>query len=125
MYGGENIDEHGEPIDYGNISSTSDTDNDVGFVDRAKLEAKGSLYSSHTWRSDWHLFTSLEAVIDYLRCNDQKQEKVDLAALKQAMANAYPDRCGSNAAFIEARARDRPSHGRREVRNPVGTHIPK
>ena len=63
----EAIDEHDEPIDYGNIRSTSDCDDNIGFIDRGKLETEGHLYSSHTWHPDWHLYASLVGLLADLR----------------------------------------------------------
>ena len=100
----EPINEHGEPIDYGNIRSTTDWDDNIGFIDRANLEAEGHLYSSHTWHPDWHLHASLAGLLADLR-RHEPTETVDLGALKAAMAAAHPDKGGSSAAFIEARAK--------------------
>lgn len=104
--GHERIDEHSEPIDDGNFGFIArDTDNDIGFVDRMKLETEGHVYNrGHHWSSeDHHLYASLET----LRASFYREDKVkpvDLAALKAAMADAHPDKGGSSAAFIEARA---------------------
>ena len=100
----EAINERDEPIDYGNIRSTSDCDDNIGFIDRGKLEAEGHLYSSHTWHPDWHLHASLAGLLADLR-RHEVTETVDLRALKAAMAAAHPDRGGNSAAFIEARAK--------------------
>jgi hypothetical protein len=101
----EEIDEHGVPIDYANIISSSDTDDNTGMIDRQKLEAEKRVSSGHTWDYDWHLFASLEDALADSRRHDKPEVPVDLAALKAAMAAAHPDKGGSNAAFIEARAR--------------------
>ena len=99
----EQIDEHGElreDFKFRDLNSGG-----TGFVDRIKLEAKGNIYSSHKWCQDWDLYTTLDGLIaDYTRHDYKPPGPADLAALKEAMANAHPDRGGSNAAFIEARA---------------------
>jgi hypothetical protein len=90
---GECIDRHGEPtgdLDY--LSWQRDYDN-VGFIDRQKLEASGHVH---------YLYASLQ---DYL--NEWRGGEIpppsDLRQLKAEMAAAHPDRGGSNAAFIAAR----------------------
>ncbi len=100
----ESVDEHGEPIT--SMGRDVSGRGKVGFVDRVKLETDGSIWTSHTWWPDWHLYLSLEALIADLRRHDEKPiDPTDLAALKQAMADAHPDHGGSTAAFIAARAR--------------------
>ena len=99
----ERVDERGEPSGKNNFRLR--TDDETGFIDRVKLETEGRIYSSHKWDTDWHLFPSLEAVIAYLRQHDEPEVTLtDLAALKQAMADAHPDKGGSSADFIAARA---------------------
>jgi hypothetical protein len=107
LRGGEDIDEHGVPIDYGNIRSTSDADRKTGFVDRQKLEADGEVYNrgSHWAYDDHHLYASLEQIVAKIAKLREDPEPPDLHQLKAEMAAAHPDRGGSNAKFIEARAR--------------------
>jgi hypothetical protein len=76
-----------------------DTNNDIGYVNRQKIEADGYVYNhGHHWcEDDFHLCLRPP----YL----EPDEKPDLAQLKDEMAAAHPDRGGSNQAFIEARKR--------------------
>jgi hypothetical protein len=112
----EEIDKHGEPVDYPWIKSTSDDDDVIGYVNRQKLEADGSVYNKgvHWCRPDWHLYASLEGLLGdrYQHRNDQP----DIHQLKAEMAAAHPDRGGTSAAFIEARARY--IAARRQARRP-------
>ena len=116
---GERIDEHGEPIDYGGIRDLTYSDDETGFVDRQKLEQDGRVhnYARHWTARDYELFISLEAMLAACRPAADDEPTPDLVALKQAMADAHPDRGGSNAAFIAARQayvaarrRERASH---------------
>jgi len=77
----------------------------IGFVDRLTLEADGVVTNRgrHWSASDHRLYPSLRALRDYIHRNDGKEEVVDVATLKQAMADAHPDRGGTSAAFIAAR----------------------
>ena len=61
----EEIDEHGHPVEHEFIRSTSDSDNDIGFVDRQKLEADGEVYNHgrHWSYEDYHLYASLEGLL--------------------------------------------------------------
>ena len=96
LKGGEDIDEHGEPIvnPYHMRS-----DDEVGFITLTKLK-KGSA-SGFRW-----LYPSLEEMlVEKRRYRRVELEQPDLAALKAAMVQAHPDRGGSSAAFIEARQR--------------------
>jgi hypothetical protein len=78
---------------------------DVGYVDRLKLEAEGGVYNGgrHWSAEDYHLYLS----IDHMRRArpDYRQSMPDLATLKAEMAAAHPDRGGSNEAFVTARSR--------------------
>ena len=81
----------------------SDTDFQLGYVNRQELEAEGHVHNYAAggwWAADFHL---------HVEPPDVEQRNVapapDLKVLKQAMANAHPDRGGSSAEFIEARAR--------------------
>ena len=103
----EPIDEHGEPIDFGNIKDLT-VDDDIGFVDRQKLAAEGHVYNNrgrHWSSADYQLYASLEGLLTDLGRNRKPEERLDLAALKAAMAAAHPDKGGSPAAFTEARQR--------------------
>ena len=106
----ERIDASGEPVvnEYPNIRSTSDRDNQVGFVDRQELETKGEVYNHgrHWCYSDFHLHASLRGLLSrFVRYNEADSDEPNLRQLKTEMAAAHPDRGGSNTAFIEARKR--------------------
>jgi hypothetical protein len=82
------------PLDYPHLKRFDD---EIGYVDRQKLEAEGYVYNHgrHWCEDDFHLC---------LRPPYPESElPPDLQALKAAMAAAHPDRGGSSAAFIEAR----------------------
>jgi hypothetical protein len=66
-----------------------------GFVDRQKIETDGEIYHGYTLR---RLHLSLPEIPHQL-------ESTPLAELKQAMADAHPDRGGTDATFIAARTR--------------------
>jgi hypothetical protein len=103
---GEWIDERGEPdIRYPNIKNLDDEE--IGFVDRQKLEAEGRVDNrGRHWSSpDSELYASLEGMLATHRRDESKDGNPDLPALKSAMAAAHPDRGGDSAAFIEARQR--------------------
>jgi hypothetical protein len=99
----ELIDKHGDPVGYRHIRSTSSYDDDIGFVDRQKLEATGEVYNRgrHWCYADFHLYASLEGLLG--RFGSEQQPVDDLHKLKAEMAAAHPDRGGSSAAFIAAR----------------------
>jgi hypothetical protein len=101
----ERIDEFsGEPLD--EFRTTFNLDwTKTGFVDRQKLEAEGCVENRGRHWSDYdsRLYASLQILRGSIRRDDDEIE--DIAKLKQAMAAAHPDRGGSSAAFIEARAR--------------------
>lgn len=67
----------------------------TSFVDRQKIETDGEIYHGYTLRR-LHL-TPPEI--------PHQPKLASLAELKQAMADAHPDRGGSGEAFIAARAR--------------------
>lgn len=67
----------------------------TGFVDRQKIEADGEIYHGYTLRR-LHL-TPPEI--------PSGPKPRSLAELRKAMADAHPDRGGSNEAFIAARQR--------------------
>jgi hypothetical protein len=95
----ELLDAHGEPR-----RDVRGNDYGIGYVNRQKLEADGSVYNHgvHWCRSDFHLYTSFEGLMgDRYR----EPEKPNLHRLKAEMAAAHPDRGGSNTALIAARAR--------------------
>jgi len=72
----------------------------VGFVNRQSIEADGEVYqrNRHWSAPDFHLYLNPPEL--------EQPAKPNLAALKQAMAAAHPDReGGDHEAFIAARAR--------------------
>jgi hypothetical protein len=87
------------PDEYPNVRDS--TDYGVGFIDRQEIEREDEIWSRKTgkwWERDARL---------YLRPpvpRGQPEELPDLGKLKAEMAAAHPDRGGSNAAFIAARA---------------------
>jgi hypothetical protein len=103
---GEWIDRDGEPHVYSSGTRNLD-DEEIGFVDRQKLEAEGRVDNRgrHWSAHDSELYASLEGMLAKRRRDNQSSPKHDLAALKAAMAAAHPDKGGSHAAFIEARQR--------------------
>ena len=102
---GEYIDEHGEPIDYGNITSTADYDNEIGFVDRQKLEADGNVYN----RADTGRMRTFISMPRWKACSPNTAATNPRSPIsprsRPKMAAAHPDKGGSSAAFIEARQR--------------------
>lgn len=66
-----------------------------GFVDRQKIEAEGEVYHGYT-RRRLHL-TEPEL--------PSRPQPMSLPELKRQMVDAHPDRGGSDAEFIAARAR--------------------
>ena len=66
-----------------------------GYVDRQKIEADGEIYHGYTPR---HLHLVRPEIPDH-------SKQPSLPELKQAMADAHPDRGGTDAAFIAARQR--------------------
>jgi hypothetical protein len=85
--------------EYPNVRDS--TDYGIGFIDRQEIERDAEIWSRKTgkwWGRDARL---------YLRPpvpKGQPEELPDLHALKAAMAAAHPDKGGSSAAFIAARA---------------------
>lgn len=72
----------------------------TGYVDRQKIEADGEIYNHGAggwWAPDFHLYLTEPELT--------QAQKPDLAALKAAMADAHPDRGGTEEAFIAARQR--------------------
>lgn len=67
----------------------------TSFVDREKIEADGEVYHGYTMR---RLHLSPPEI-------PSQPKRATVAELKQAMADAHPDRGGTNEAFIAARAR--------------------
>jgi hypothetical protein len=98
----ERIDIHGEPDPRYPPSRRFGSD-EIGFVDRQKLEADGEVTNKgrHWSSDDYKLYASLDDMLARHRGPDDNPP--DLAALKEAMAAAHPDRGGSNEAFIKAR----------------------
>ncbi len=83
-------------------------DEEIGFVDREKLEKTGEVYNRgrHWSEPDYHLYASFQACVAWR--NSYQSERVseaDLHELKMAMAAAHPDRGGNSRDFIEARQR--------------------
>lgn len=76
------------------------------FVDRLALERDGQVTrkSGGWWESDLTLYLTPPVM--------EQARKPDLAELKQAMADAHPDRGGDEEAFIVARARYQAAKGR-------------
>lgn len=70
-------------------------DHRTGFVDRQKIEADGEIYHGYT-RRRLHL-TPPEI--------PSRPKPLSLPELRKTMADAHPDRGGSDEAFIAARAR--------------------
>jgi hypothetical protein len=94
----------------GTLSGQRVPDERTGFVDRIEFEANGTITNrGRTWQPDWPLFASFE----HVRARPKPQPKPGLSAakrgeladLKEAMANAHPDRGGSSERFIQARKR--------------------
>lgn len=67
----------------------------TGFVDRQKLEADGEIYHGYTLH---RLHLKPPEIPDH-------SKRPSLPELKQAMADAHPDRGGTDAEFIAARQR--------------------
>ena len=67
----------------------------TGFVDRQKIEAEGEVYHGYTLR---RLHLAPPEI-------PHQPKRASLAELKQAMADAHPDRGGTDEAFIAARQR--------------------
>lgn len=67
----------------------------AGFVDRQKIEAAGEVYHGYTLR---RLHLNPPEI-------PHQPAKPSLPELRKAMADAHPDRGGSDEAFIAARAR--------------------
>ena len=101
----------GEREDIG-IRSLAHAD-EIGVVDRQKLEQEGEVYNmAHCWSDDFHLYR----VPPSLR---EEEPLPDLRELKAAMAAVHPDRGGSSEAFIEARARYEAARRSDRARNAV------
>ena len=66
-----------------------------GYVDRQRIEADGEIYHGYTLR---RLHLAPPEIPDHSR-------KATLPELRKAMADAHPDRGGSDEAFIAARDR--------------------
>ncbi|MFJ2067067.1 hypothetical protein ACIOIM_29270 [Streptomyces albidoflavus] len=67
----------------------------AGFVDRQKIEAAGEIYHGYTMR---RLHLAPPEI-------PHRSQKPSLSELRRAMAAAHPDRGGTDAEFIAARAR--------------------
>ncbi|MFB7736226.1 hypothetical protein ACFC08_17935 [Streptomyces sp. NPDC056112] len=67
----------------------------AGFVDRQKIEADGEVYHGYTMR---RLHLAPPEI-------PSRPKPPSLAELRKAMADAHPDRGGTDEAFIAARAR--------------------
>lgn len=77
----------------------------TGFVDRQKIEAEGEIYHGYTLRR--LLLTPPEI--------PSRPKPESLAELRKAMADAHPDRGGSDEAFIAARTRYEQARARASV----------
>lgn len=66
-----------------------------GYVDRQRIEADGEVYHGYTMR---RLHLAPPEI-------PHQAKRASLSELKQAMADAHPDRGGTDAEFIAARAR--------------------
>jgi hypothetical protein len=105
----------------------------IGFISRQELEADGrcpgrrypdrcehglyrehgdgpgEIWTNHRHDDDHHLFATREAAEDYLFRWEREQERKrqeagpELKRLRMAMADAHPDRGGTNEGFIAAR----------------------
>jgi hypothetical protein len=96
----EYLDEHGEPR-----RDIKGNDYGIGRLDRQELEAEGSVWDDGRY-SRRRLFASLEGMLSYYHQHDDPvPTQSDIAKLKAEMAAAHPDRSGTSAAFIAARAR--------------------
>jgi hypothetical protein len=80
------------------------------FVDRLALERDGQVTrkSGGWWESDLTLYLAPPAL--------EQARKPDLTDLKAAMADAHPDRGGTDEAFIAARARYERARATEEAR---------
>ncbi|MFB7867406.1 hypothetical protein [Streptomyces sp. NPDC056069] len=67
----------------------------AGYVDRQKIEADGEIYHGYTMR---RLHLAPPEI-------PQQAKRPSVADLRKAMADAHPDRGGTDEAFIAARAR--------------------
>lgn len=73
----------------------------TGYVNRQQIETDGEIYNHGAggwWAPDFHLYLTEPTLPDHRR-------RPDLAELRTAMAAAHPDRGGTDAEFIAARAR--------------------
>jgi hypothetical protein len=96
----EPLDQFGEPI-----KGIKGNDYGIGYIDRQKLETDGFVYNRRaSWVSaEFHLYASFEGMMQSLF--HERTAPLNIEKLKAEMAAAHPDRGGSSAAFIEARAR--------------------
>jgi hypothetical protein len=73
---------------------------ETGYVDRQQIEADGEIYNRGAggwWAPDFHLYLAPPEL--------EQATQPDLATLRAEMAAAHPDRGGTEAEFIAARAR--------------------
>ncbi|WP_269857957.1 hypothetical protein [Streptomyces sp. RPT161] len=80
-------------------------DPEIGFVNRQDIEAKGEAHNRARgwWAADFHLYATPPEV--NRRPAYRREPEPDLKQLKAAMASSHPDRGGTDAEFIAARAR--------------------
>lgn len=80
---------------------------DIGFIDREVLEDDGEVRrkSAGWWERDCRLFATRDAAEAHIGIGRHAPKAPDLAQLKQAMADAHPDRGGTAEEFIRARKR--------------------
>jgi hypothetical protein len=87
------------------------TEYQIRFINRQKIEQDGQIWShanSGWWEADCRLYLQPPMPEPrWLQDEERRKPKsgVELLVLKQAMADAHPDRGGSDAAFIAARER--------------------
>ncbi|MGW5820326.1 hypothetical protein, partial [Streptomyces noursei] len=86
---------------------------DIGFVDRQELETNGEAHRRARYALEE--FTTLYASPPELPGQQHGPEQGDLKALKQAMAEAHPDRGGTREKFAAARAAYVRARGRLSV----------
>ena len=79
----------------------------AGYVDRQKIEADGEIYHGYTLR---RLHLARPEI-------PHQPKRPSLADLRKAMADAHPDRGGTDEAFIAARARYERARSTDSLRN--------
>jgi hypothetical protein len=82
-------------------------DIETGFINRQEIEAQGYVYTRRYGHRDHCLYLEPPDV-------DAHRRQPSLAELKQAMADAHPDRGGTDAQFIAAREKYQRARARAE-----------